>query len=764
MKKAILFFPLVLLFFIISLFFQATITKGALPIPSDTIVGLYHPFRDFYAKDYPNGIPYKNFLITDPVRQQYPWRNLSIDQLKQFTIPLWNPYAMAGVPHFGNIQTASIYPLNVLFFVLPFSYSWTILVFLQPLLAGIFLYFYLKNRGLAIASSLLGAIAFALSGFVIAWLTWNTIVHVALWLPLLLLSIDKIIVLGQRKETTKSILFWSSIFTISLISSFLAGHLQTFFYIFITVIAYLAMQINTLLKNKTILVSFVLSFLAFSVVTFFQWFHTFILIAQSARTLDQADWQKEGWFIPWHHLVQFIAPDFFGNPATLNYWGTWNYGELIGYIGIIPLIFALVTVFIKKEKNILFFLGLLCISFVFALPTVIAKIPFWFDLPFLSTSQPTRLLILIDFALAVLAAYGLDHYIKKKSMSIFPLLLLGFIFLALWIVILFPSLLHISQENIITAKRNIILPTLLFGMTVGLFFLGHFIKHKKFPFVIIALFILLTIFDLLRFGNKFTPFTPTNFLFPKTTTMKFLQANSGNYRVMTTDARILPPNFSLMYKIQSIDGYDPLYLRRYGELIHAAQANSPRLPEKLFFNRIITPHTFDSRVINLFGVKYVLSLDDIRSDKLSLVHSEGQTRVYENSNVLPRAFFVKTIKKTSSPQESLTSVFDKNINLQNTAIVESKTIKNVTNVSQGSAEIISYAPDVVRIKTINSDEGFLVLTDSYYPFQHAEIEKNGVKTPTEIFRTDYHFRGVFVPAGEVIVEFYTNNLIRNYNK
>src|SRR3989344_5465144 len=80
------------------IFFWQFIFRGLLPIPSDTIVGLYHPFRDLYAKDYPNGIPFKNFLITDPVRQQYPWRELAISIEKKLELPLWNPYSLSGTP------------------------------------------------------------------------------------------------------------------------------------------------------------------------------------------------------------------------------------------------------------------------------------------------------------------------------------------------------------------------------------------------------------------------------------------------------------------------------------------------------------------------------------------------------------------------------------------------------------------------------------------------------------------------------------------
>src|SRR3989344_2775167 len=128
MKKIIPFAIIVLIPFI---FFWQFLIKGLLPIPADTIIGLYHPFRDLYARDYPRGIPFKNFLITDPVRQQYPWRELAITTIKKAQLPLWNPYSMAGYPLLGNQQSAVLYPLNLLFLILPFSLSWGILIFLE---------------------------------------------------------------------------------------------------------------------------------------------------------------------------------------------------------------------------------------------------------------------------------------------------------------------------------------------------------------------------------------------------------------------------------------------------------------------------------------------------------------------------------------------------------------------------------------------------------------------------------------------------------
>src|SRR5690349_5209226 len=116
MKKSI---GLFIILTVVIIFFRQVFFHGLLPIPSDTLVGLYNPFRDLYAQQYPRGIPFKNFLITDPIRQQYPWRELAISLEKNFELPLWNPYSFSGYPLVANFQSAAFYPLNIFFFVMP---------------------------------------------------------------------------------------------------------------------------------------------------------------------------------------------------------------------------------------------------------------------------------------------------------------------------------------------------------------------------------------------------------------------------------------------------------------------------------------------------------------------------------------------------------------------------------------------------------------------------------------------------------------------
>src|SRR5258708_2820022 len=229
-------------------FFRQFLLYQKLPIPSDTIIGLYHPFRDFYVKTYPNGIPFKNFLITDPVRQEFPWKNLSIQVEKKISFPLWNPYSLTGTPLLGNDQSGGFYPLNILFFIFSFPLAWSLLIIVQPILFSVFLYWYLRNHNVSNISSIFSAVIIAFCGFSTAWMEWGTIIHTALWLPLILLCIDKIIsfsTLGlgtlQKKDNSISkqkYIIWIILLLFSLTSSFFAGHLQTFFYVFLTVVIY----------------------------------------------------------------------------------------------------------------------------------------------------------------------------------------------------------------------------------------------------------------------------------------------------------------------------------------------------------------------------------------------------------------------------------------------------------------------------------------------------------------------------------------------
>lgn len=268
-----------------------------------------------------------------------------------------------------------------------------------------------------------------------------------------------------------------------------------------------------------------------------------------------------------------------------------------------------------------------------------------------------------------------------------------------------------------------------------------------------------TIFDFVRFGWKFLPFTDQKYLFPKTKVVSFLQKQQGQFRIMATDDRILPPNFSIMYGIQNIGVYDPLYILRYGELIAASERGEPNISSPFGFNRIISPHRFDSKIIDLLGVKYVLSLSDLNSPKLKKVFQEGETRVYENNYVFPRAFFVKDIYWAENKQDVIKHMFQSDFDLRKTSILEKLEFSNwdiKCPCSVGNAEIVSYGGNKIIIRTKNDNAGFLVITDSYYPTWKVKLvsDNDHKEYAGTIYRADFHFRGIVVPKGNYTIIFY----------
>lgn len=627
MKLLNKFLPVFLIFLVSFVLFWQFFLNGKIPLPADTIVGMYHPWRDLYARSYPNGIPFNNPLITDPVRQQFVWKKLVIDSYKKGELPIENRYSFSGYPLLANFQSGAFYPLNIIFFVLPFNLAWGIYIFLQFFLGGIFMFLFLrslssKNKNPEVASAtegsrnqtaFLGSTVWILSGFWIAWSEWGNILHTALWLPLILLAIDKIL----NRDAGNNKVFWPLIYLFSLAASFFAGHLQTFFYLYIFSCVYFLYLLRTAdCRPKTFFTFFILNSL-FAILTFIQWYPTLQFILASSRNTDIRNiLTREDWFIPLRHLVQLFIPDYFGNPAKGNYFGVWNYGEYLSYIGIIPIFLSGLGIFysIKKRKNI-FWLIALTIVITFVTKNPVSEIPYRLGVSFFSTAQPSRLIFLLDFILIVFFAKAISQWFNKHLPA-------ATLFFLLFILIL-PLTSFFQKEHSSIILRNSIQPVGIFILFLLIILIFRIFPKSKILFPIIFLLIF---FDQSRVFWRFNTFAKEEYIFPETKITKFLERDlqNGFFRIASLNAEIMPPNFSDFYKIPSIDGYDPLYLKDYAKIISEGKENG--------FNRIVQLNKPKSSIFNQLHVKYILTFDNLSDADYELTLTEGKTKLYRVVN------------------------------------------------------------------------------------------------------------------------------------
>ncbi|MCL5069283.1 MAG: YfhO family protein, partial [Actinobacteria bacterium] len=179
--------PLLFIFLIWIIFTGPYFINNKTTFPSNYQVNSVPPWR-YYDKFWG---PVKNGAMPDIIGQLYPWRHFSVNALKAGEIPFWNPYSFSGNPHLANYQSAVFSPLNLLFFILPFIDAWTIIVLLQPLLAGIFMYFLVKELKVSEIGSLISSVTFMFCGFLVVWMAYGTLSMAIAFLPLGLFGIEK---------------------------------------------------------------------------------------------------------------------------------------------------------------------------------------------------------------------------------------------------------------------------------------------------------------------------------------------------------------------------------------------------------------------------------------------------------------------------------------------------------------------------------------------------------------------------------------------
>jgi hypothetical protein len=225
-----------------------------------------------------------------------------------------------------------------------------------------------------------------------------------------------------------------------------------------------------------------------------------------------------------------------------------------------------------------------------------------------------------------------------------------------------------------------------------------------------------------------------------------------------TRRRFEPPVLAILVNGRSIylglyetQGYNAMQLQRYMAFTLAMN----RGVTQDYHHANVRPAGVDSPLLNLLNVRYLLvdaSLPEDRDDMVALATNRTEVFrndlvvVYENPAALSPAWIVHDVMAASTPAEALNLITQPGFDPTQRAIVEgdAPAVAPPQGGAPETAQVTTYEPDRIVIRTQSSAPGLLVVSEMYAGGWNASID--GDQSP--ILATNQLLRGIPLPAGE----------------
>jgi hypothetical protein len=733
-------------------------------------------------------LPY-TFYRLDTELVQYPGKIFLTEMiLKEGQLGFWNPYIFMGFPLLAEPEVGSLYPFNLLFALpIPHYYALTLYVVTHYSLAGVFTYLLARSLDISPAGSFISGLIFAFGGFLMAQLRNTSILSGSIWLPLILYLFSQAI---RRRSYT-----FAAGAGIILALQISPSHPQIILYILLTLGLYYLYSLLTLPQAK---IRPVLTLSLISLTTVMvgmglaapqlipAWQLKELSILSESGTYDFVT----AYSLPPLRMLSFLFPNFLGNPV-IGYKGQPFFVEHHGYIGILPLILSALAWGKRRNREARFFGFLALVSILLAVGNANPMYRLLVHVPVYNYFRiPARWLYILTLSLSILAGFGLDYLMEQRQARSMRILSQWLVVFGLLFTLTLPLLFfyrkqamaatdfvleHFHPGMVIYAVRALIRylprfpdapqtnllarlfppllnPILFFLLMFSIsalsifFFLRKKISARWFQVMAASLIT----FDLfMTGGTTINQVQPASY-FDKRASTVFLQKNSGLARIYSPDREGEAPQklfdyFPMIYRIQSTCScpcVSVLPLRRYDEFMDALLRNT--------------------RLLNLAGVKYILTAreepEEWWHNTVRKVYSEEGLNIYENLDVMPRAFLVHQAVVPGSDEAILAHLIDYDFDLSSSILLEDETaLARLESVARGSppaekggeVQIVEYEANRVVIETTSSQASFLFLSDAYYPGWRAHLDGQ----QETVYRADYLFRAVLVPPGQHVVEF-----------
>jgi hypothetical protein len=569
----------------------------------------------------------KTPILSDVVLQEIPWRKAVREAVKNGRLPLWNRFVLAGEPLLAVQQHAFFHPATWIGFLLPLAQAWTFEMALRYFLSLLCAYLFLRELACGEIAALLGAFGWAFCDYMVFFLGYP-LTPAAAPFPLLLLGLRRLISAGDRRAVGLTV--------VALLLIMTSGHPETLLHTVAGGGIYFLVELGFAGKGRR-LRPLLLSLLAGALTLGL----SAVLLLPLVEALPHTEEQFIRSAIYAHARKSFPLWESLRH-ASLNVtpygYGVSGYGESIdgfaephSYGGSLLWPLALLGLFSgRREKWAFLALGVLGIGLAAAFRGITDALS---ALPLFDIAINSRMIFLASFAIAALAALGLQRLLELGRSRVF---VAG----ALVSILAVGGLCY--QARVRLAERpmppeyfrsRILLQVVPLALAAAVVLAGSR-RGRGFGFAGGAFLLLLAAQRGLE-EHDFYPTYPSRAFYPPLRLLDAIPKNAPGR--MTAIGYTFIPNIAALYEVEDVRGYEAMTFRPLYET-----SGLWCVPQPVWFNRVDDP---TRPFLSFLNVRYVLAPPGHPPpDGWKTLFSGEEGRLFENPRVLPRAFVPRALR------------------------------------------------------------------------------------------------------------------------
>jgi hypothetical protein len=694
---------------------------------------------------------YLNPLLSDPARQFYPWAVFAHDSLHSGVFPAWNPYALGGTPFFANANVAVLSPFTLPFLIFPIKLALGVSGALKLWVAAFGMYLLVRELRLSFWAGVVAGVSFALCAFNVVWLS-HPQTHVAVLLPALLWLAER--TLRTRRAGPAAGL------SVLLAATVAGGHPGTIVHVMSALAIYVAVRLladapvawRARLRGLALVtVGVVLGILLLSVVLL----PAAELTPNSTGLLGRmgGGGAQEGFV-----LRTLLFPDWWGRPSSIDLLALPNFNERTMYFGTVAAVFAVIGLGGGQWRRKLPFVAIAAFGFAVAFATPLRALVV--ELPGFDRVNNARIVLLIMFGLAVLAAFGVQELIDRRSVArrVSVVVALGCAISLVAAISLHPSWLdvRVTQKHFRTGADFPRLPNTIPLTSIGWFVLialgvlvavlaARLTGRRRLAAAAVAG---LAVLDMGHFAGRYQPLVPSRYAEPPRTPLVGFLARHRNEGRMVGVGPMLATDWQMSYRLRDVRGYDPpepdLRYFRLWLLANPTQTPAPgdlNLPA-------VTPAGL--KVISLLGARYIAvpfgAPKPLSLTGLSMSYAGRDGTVWENALATPRVLVPRTVNVATGEADLFSRVVRPDFDARRSAVVERAQLgRRAPPVGAGGAAWVDGEANAqVTVRAHLAAPGLVVLNDRLTKGWSVQVDGRSATA----LRVNGVMRGVRVPAGD----------------